>query len=540
MKVASIQQVRDIEASANRALISYEQMMLNAGAAASALLQRRLTITATTKIALLIGKGNNGGDGLVMAHELALSTDAEIQLYLLEPRESVDKNYQTVLDDGLSITLAAHDHDGGQLADLIANADIIVDALLGIGARPPLRGRAAEALETANKCLRRRAADISMRDESIPNVSSTSSMTARPFILAIDCPSGIDCDTGEADKNVIKADATISFIAGKKGHFTFPAASFVGDLEISVLGIPDCLPELEQLKATALDDHIASSLLPERPLDGHKGTFGKVMVVAGSSNYIGAIALAAESAYRAGVGLVTIATTRRLCETVAGSLRETTWLPLPEVDGAIAESAAQTIAEEAGKYDVLLVGCGLGRHDSTRVFLRLLLASGSLPPLVLDADALNHFSQETQWWDSLPSDTIITPHPGELARLTGLGAKAINADRWTVARQCAASWNLVLVLKGAHTLVAAPDGQISVIPFKTDALSTAGTGDVLAGLVAGLRAQGLSAFDSARLGAYVHASAGIIAADTVGSSRSVIAGDVLSSIGKSFAALERL
>lgn len=538
MKVASVRQLRAIEAAADRSVMSYEQMMQNAGAEASELLQRRCAIYSATKIVMLIGKGNNGGDGLVMARDLAQSTDAAISLYLLEARDLSDKSYHAALSDGLSLTVAADDCDSQRLSRFIMDADIIVDAVLGIGGRPPLRGAAAKLLDTVNACLRRRAAEAEMRHDGNPGSDNAARKERRPFILAIDCPSGINCDTGEADKGVIAADATISFIAGKPGLFMFPAAGFVGDLEIATIGIPDRLPELERVKATVVDKRVASSLLPARPLDGHKGTFGKVMVAAGSSNYIGAIALAAESAYRAGAGLVTIAAARRLCEIVASRLREPTWLPLPEVEGGIAERAAEMVIEEAGRYDALLVGCGLGTQDSTREFLRRLLASGSLSSLVLDADALNLLSQDKKWWASLPPDTIITPHPGELARMTSRSAREINADRWNVARQCAEAWNVVLVLKGAHTLVAAPDGRVSVIPFKTDALSTAGTGDVLAGLIAGLRAQGLSAFDSARLGAYLHASAGVIAAETVGSSRSVIAGDVLSAIGRSFAALE--
>ena len=538
MKVASISQLREIEAAADRSLMSYEQMMLNAGAAASALLQRHCTISSATKITFLIGKGNNGGDGLVMAHNLALTTDANIRLYLLDPRDSADKNYQAVLSDGLSVTLATEDHDGQRLAYLIASADIIVDAVLGIGARLPLRGEAAKVLKLAKDCLSQDPAKSRQPDEVAASSECSASMTARPFILAIDCPSGIDCDTGEVAENVIAADATITYIAGKPGLFTFPGAGFVGDLEISTIGIPLSLPELDQIETSVVDASFASSLLPDRPLDGHKGAFGKVMVVAGSPHYIGAIALAAESAYRSGAGLVTVATARRLTEIVASNLREPTWLPLPETEGAIAETAVDSVVEQVDRYDALLVGCGLGTQESTRAFLRRLLASDSLPSLVLDADALNLLSRDSQWWESLPSDTIITPHPGELARLTGTSAKEINADRWAIARQCADEWNLVLLLKGAHTLIAAPDRRISVIPFKTDALSTAGTGDVLAGLIAGLRGQGLSAFDSARLGAYVHVSAGLIAAETLGSSRSVIAGDVLSALGRAFAALE--
>ena len=518
MKVASVSQIRDLEAAADRSLLSYEAMMLRAGAAASASLQRRRSITSSTLVVFLIGKGNNGGDGLVMACDLARSTGADIRLYLLHPRASSDKPYQAARRAQLAITFAVDDHESQQLADLIQRADILIDAVLGIGARLPLSGEAATALERANACLRQRA--------------------ARPFILAIDCPSGIDCDTGEADEFVIAADATITFIAAKRGHFTFPAARYVGALEMASIGITDSLPELEQIRSMAVDGRAASALLPARPLDGHKGVFGKVMVVAGSQHYIGAIALAAEAAYRSGAGLVTVATTRRLIETVAGCLREPTWLPLPEIDGAIAESAADLLLDEADGYDALLVGCGLGKHKSTHAFLRRLLKSDRLPATVLDADALNLLSQDRAWWARLPADTIITPHPGELARMMRLSPKAINADRWAIARQCAEDWDLVTLLKGAHTLVAAPDGRIAVLPFKTDALSTAGAGDVLAGLIAGLRAQGLNAFESACLGAFVHGSAGTIAAEAVGSSRSVIAGDILPALGNAFAVLE--
>ena len=321
---------------------------------------------------------------------------------------------------------------------------------------------------------------------------------------------------------------------------TFPAAATVGDLVVSQIGIPSELPALQQLQTTLVDSELAASLLPTRPLDGHKGTFGKVMLVAGSANYIGAVALAGESACRSGVGLVTVATGRKLIDIVASSLREPTWLPLSTDDGAINEGASETVLEAAHSYDALLIGCGLGLHESTRAFVRRLVDAGMQLPVILDADALNALSQQPEWWASLPAGTIITPHSGEMSRLTGLSTTQINGDRWQVARQYAAQWKVVVVLKGAHTIIAAPDGETSVIPIKTDALGTAGTGDVLAGLIAGLRAQGVNAFDCARLGAYVHALAGTIAKEVVGSSRSVIAGDVLSALGTAFEQIERV
>ena len=199
-----------------------------------------------------------------------------------------------------------------------------------------------------------------------------SSSRGRPYILAIDCPSGIDCGTGEADSQAISADSTVTFITGKPGLFAFPAAAHVGELTIAPIAIPESLPELDQIQATVVDARLATALLPPRPLDGHKGSFGKVMVVAGSRQYIGAIALAGEAAYRSGAGLVTIATTAKLIDIVAGNLREPTWLPLDDVDGCIAAGAAETVIKQASGYNALLLGCGLGRHDSTRSFVRAL------------------------------------------------------------------------------------------------------------------------------------------------------------------------
>ena len=537
-KVASVAEMREIEAAADRSVMSYAQMMVNAGEDASAFLQRQVAITSETTILFLIGKGNNGGDGLVMAFDLARHTAADIRLYLLQERDFSDVPLQDSADRDLLTAVFEDDYDKAKLAQWAGEADIIVDALFGIGARLPLSGGAAEILERVNDSLRARSASRPAR-VARPTRPETGNADSRPFVFAVDCPSGVDCDSGSADPAALAADATMSFIAAKPGLFSFPAAGLVGELVLSRIGIPPDLPALQRLATTVVDAALAASLLPQRPLDGHKGTFGKVMLAVGSANYIGAAALAGEAAGRSGAGLVTVAATRQNIDIVAGQLREPTWLPLADTQGAIAEAASDTLAEAAQAYDALLIGCGLGLHESTRAFVWRLLNSGALPPLIIDADALNALSSKPEWWRPLPQATIITPHSGEMARLTGLTMAEINSDRWRVAREYAEAWNLVVVLKGAHTLVAAPDGRTSVIPFKTDALATAGTGDVLAGLIAGLRAQGATAYDSARLGAYLHALAGSLAADAVKSTRSVIAGDLLAALGRAFDLVER-
>ena len=539
IKVANVSETRAIEEAADRSGISYRQMMINAGRAASAYLQSRLAISKTSLIVFLVGKGNNGGDGLVMALDLASKTAADIRLYMVETRGAQDAHFRAAVEAGIVYALADDDAEGGILANWIENAAAVVDSLFGIGLRLPLSGRAAAVMEQVSTRLN---ADWSGSGANeLEHVSDVASGDGRrPFILALDCPSGVECDSGDVDPYTISADATVTFIAAKPGLLTFPAAGKVGDLVVAQLGIPSALRELERVSTSLADGKLAASLLPPRPLDGHKGTFGKALLVAGSQNYIGAVALASEAACRSGVGLVTVGTLPEVIGIVSSQLREPTWLPLSVDSGAISDRASGKVAAAASTYDALLMGCGLGLHESTQAFIRKVVTAAELPPLILDADALNALSQQPEWWQLLPAGTIMTPHSGEMSRLTGLPTAHINSDRWNISRQYAARWNVVVVLKGAHTIVAEPKGEASVIPFKTDALGTAGTGDILAGLITGLRAQRLSAFDSARLGAYVHALAGIIAVDSIGSSRSVIAGDVLAALGSAFKRIERL
>lgn len=536
-KLATIGELRAIEAAAARDGISYPEMMRRAGQAASRILQRQFP--SAGKITLLIGKGNNGGDGLLMALDLAKTTRADLRLYIQGKRAADDPLLQALIDMRLAIQFAEDDDGFQQLAALTRSSDILVDALFGIGLRLPLRAETARLLQVVRQnCRRAEAADDSPQPLG-GRASAGHEMPARPIIVALDCPSGVDCDSGAADQHCLNADATITFIAAKPGLFAFPAASHVGALFIADIGIPEALPEVQRLRATVLDRSGARALLPPRPIDGHKGSFGKAMLVAGSPNYIGALALAGEAACRSGVGLVTLGATRPLIEIVAGQLREPTWLPLAADAGTIAEAAWQTVADAARGYQALLIGCGLGMQSATRRFLQRLIAAGQLPPLVLDADALNILSGTANWWQRLPAGSILTPHSGEMARLTRLPIAEIEANRWEIARSFASKWQLTLLLKGAHSIIAAPDGRLTVIPFKTEALATAGTGDILAGLIAGLRAQGLPAYESACLAAYVHALAGECAREAVGSSRSVIAGDVLAALGSAFAELEK-
>ena len=252
------------------------------------------------------------------------------------------------------------------------------------------------------------------------------------------------------------------------------------------------------------------------------------MVAAGSVNYVGAAYLSCEAAMRVGTGLVTLATPKTLQPMLVATLVETTYLPLPESElGIVDLGAAYIIRQQISEYDALLVGCGIGQHDSTKAFIKSLLFSSEIKaPVIIDADGLNILAQVPNWWNKLGGDVVITPHPGEMSRLTGLSIEEIQKDRIENTRKYAAKWNVVVVLKGAHTVIAAPDGQIKLSSMANSGLASAGTGDVLAGCIAGLSAQGLDVFTAAACGVYLHADAGEVAAEELGEA-SMIAGDLL-------------
>ena len=294
--------------------------------------------------------------------------------------------------------------------------------------------------------------------------------------------------------------------------------------------------------------------LPARPDDAHKGDFGKAMVVAGSVNYVGAAALAVQGAMRSGAGLVTLGCPGDLLGILAAKLTECTFLPLPSDLGALAAHAADKLRDDLEGYSALLVGCGIGKDKATVAFLRNLLGKpeggarptqrsigfatrvpdgkepedkgkNALPPLVLDADALNILAEWEEWQGSVPEGSVLTPHPGELARLMGGTVEDVQRDRVGAARQAARDWKQIVVLKGAGTVVAEPGGRVSVSPFSNPALATAGSGDVLAGCIAGLIAQGMEPLDAACAGVYLHGTAGDLLREEYGLSGG-LAGDL--------------
>jgi NAD(P)H-hydrate epimerase len=524
-RVFTVAEMRALEAAADRAGVSYALMMENAGRAVAEALLAHLDDLAAHKFLVVCGSGNNGGDGLVAAHYLS-NAGARVTVYCVRSPDEADPKVQRLRAKSILLADAQNDQRSRVLHNLLLSATVVVDAIFGTGARFPLGGASADLLREVQAALDLRR--------------------PRPFVVAVDCPSGLDCDTGALDPLTIPADLTVTLAGAKRGHFAFPGADVLGELVIADIGIAADLPEAQAGVELVTPERVRG-LLPARPRDAHKGTFGRALVAAGSVSYTGAAYLAGAAAYRAGAGLVTLAIPAPLHPILAGQLPEATWVVLPEHAGAIGADAAEVLAPALGQATAVLVGPGLGSEADTGEFLERLLSggaarrrlgfgqsapapateAGTLPPLVVDADGLRLLARLDGWPRRLPPNCVLTPHPGEMAALTGTHKEALQTDRLGAALRYAHDWGQVVVLKGAFTVIAAPDGRAALLPFATAALARAGTGDVLAGAIVGLLAQGLAPYEAALAAGYLHGRAGELAARALGQTASVLAGDVL-------------
>lgn len=559
-KIVTVEQMRAIEQAADAAGHSYAAMMQHAGRAVAECVLDRVYGVAQPRIVILVGPGNNGGDGLVAGRLLVEGiAGAQVGAYMLKPRDDEDDVFAAAKEAGVAILDAGGDKDFALLREWLSESDVVIDALFGTSLRLPIEGTAAQVLATANEVIAARRTPAEAPAYTTPAQPPLHEVGG-PLVVAVDCPSGVDCDTGAVDDNTICAHETVTFAAAKPGLLAFPGAAMVGMLHIGNIGLPEDLPAFAEVSLMLADATTAAAALPDRPLDAYKGTFGKAMIVAGSLNYTGAAYLTAAAAYGAGAGWVTVAAPQVIVPTLAGMLPEATWVLLPHNMGVINEHAVKVLREESADYTAMLIGPGVGQEDETGEFLRELLQpqeeirhsralgfvpveaddggdnpghNSELPPLVLDASGLYLLSQIDDWADLLPPGTVLTPHPGEFARLAEMDIDAVQDDRVNVAREKAAAWDCVVVLKGAFTVVAAPDGRVAVLPFATPALASAGTGDVLAGVITGLLAQGVAPYEASLAGAYLHGLAGVRAGELIGAV-SATAGDVLEMLPDAF------
>ncbi len=520
-KIFSVAEMVAAEKAADASGNSYDQMMETAGRGVAQAVVDRFEV-AGRRVLVLVGPGNNGGDGLVAGRYLA-GSGAEVTFYLFRPRDpQQDKNLALVQQMGLPAITAEMDQRYRGLRLHLREADIIIDALLGTGVARPIEGELAQLLEQVHAGLKDRAGSSGAEPPS--NLSTVARIEAsptasRPIIVAVDCPSGLDCDTGEADALLLPADLTVTFAGPKRGHFRFPGAAMLGELVVADIGIRADLPEVRSIALTLADSALARSLLPARPPYGHKGTFGSVLIVGGSERYWGAPLLCGRGAYRAGAGLVALTVPKSLRPIAAGQLPEATYPIVPET-GDLGQSSARQVLAYMRNYKAMLVGPGLGEDPA---FMETLLTASRserpshFPPLVIDADGLNNLAGIANWQKQLPANAILTPHPAEMARLMDQPLSDLKMmDRVSLAREKAAEWRKIIVLKGAFTVVAAPDGRCTLIPFANPILATAGSGDVLAGVILGLLGQGVEPYDAAVLGSYLHGAAGQLARASLG------------------------
>jgi ADP-dependent NAD(P)H-hydrate dehydratase / NAD(P)H-hydrate epimerase len=519
MKLFTVEQMVAAEKAADAQGITYDRMMETAGRRLAEAIRDRYEVVER-RVLVLVGPGNNGGDGLVAGRYLA-EAGAKVAFYLVKARDPAqDNNLAQVA--GQPQQLMTEDEEFAWLTANLQTADFLIDGLLGTGVSRPIEGKMAALLHVITTVLQQRREQHTTPSPLI-NPAQPDPLPAPPLkIIAVDCPSGLNCDTGALDPLALTAALTVTFAGPKWGHFLFPGAEACGKLVVADIDIPANLPAVATIQTEVATAELARRLLPPRPADGHKGTFGKVLVVAGSHRYWGAPFLSALGALRAGSGLVALCVPQMIRATIAGQLPEATFVPVAD-EALLGGETAVSLHQAAADYDAILIGPGLAdAADFIQTFLEA-NRSDQLPPLVIDADGLNQLAALDDWPSRLPPHSILTPHPGEMARLMGLPlAELKQQNRIELAQTQAQTWQHIVVLKGAYTVVAAPDGRCTIIPFANPALGTAGSGDVLAGVLLSLLGQGVERYEAAVLGCYLHALAGSL----TGHASGVLARDI--------------
>lgn len=454
-------------------------------------------------VAIFAGKGNNGGDGFVVARHL-INAGAEVKVFLFAEPEEVSGDARVNLDILQAMGNKVYPITKPNSLNIVKLAmmytDLVVDAIFGTGFKGTVSSHVGNVIELVNT-------------------------SGRP-IVSVDIPSGLEADTGMVNGPCIKANSTITFAQNKLGLIIGQGPQFVGKLTVADISIPMDLTDSLNIKKFLTTHEVVRGFIPARQSDSHKGTYGRLLVIGGSRGLSGAAAMASMAGLRAGAGLVTLAVPKSLHDLMEIKLTEVMTKPLPETDEvSISIEALEAIKQMALDVDVLAVGPGMSVNESTVNLIKEMLTVVE-KPMVLDADALNAVAGSIHLLKKCKGPLVLTPHPGEMARLLGIKTEEVQNNRIEVVREAAVNWNAVVVLKGERTITAGPEGSIYINPTGNPGMSTGGTGDVLTGVIAGFMAQGLSPLRAAVAGTYFHGLAGDLAADDKGKI-ALIAGDVL-------------
>ena len=514
MKVVTSQQIREIDRKAiEDNNLSGLILMENAGLRIFQSLKNIYPDLRLKKIIIFAGSGNNGGDGFVVARHL-YNYGVKAKVFLLAPFNKVigeaRENLNTINKMGVEL-IEAETTKLEEIQRTIQNSDLIIDAILGTGLQGKVTGLKAKIIDLIN--------------------------IANKEVLAIDVPSGLDTDTGKIEGPCIKATHTITLALPKIGLLIFPGASYAGKVTVEDIGIPSYLLKNNKIKINITTKEIVKSLLPFRATYSHKGSFGKVLILAGSVGMTGAAYLASEAAIRSGAGIVVLGIPRSLNQIMEVKLTEVMTLPLAETEKqSLGEEAEETISKLMKNYSVLGIGPGISRQAETQRLVRKIIEKSNIP-LVVDADAIYALSEDPTILKKTKTPLVITPHPGEIAKLINKDVDYILNNQLDITREIAQKYGIVVVLKGARTIITNKEGETYINVGDNSGMATGGSGDVLTGIICSLIAQGADNFSAAITGVYIHSLAGNLARDIKGE-RGMIAGDILSQVPQAFLSLE--
>ncbi len=484
-------------------------LMENAGLAAAALIHENVSDLIDKKVVIVCGKGNNGGDGLVIARHLHID-GVQVDILLLAKRKQLQGDARTNADIAFKMGIPIHEVTEKNLSEqnhLFRHCHIIVDALFGTGLTKPAGGLYEKVIKKIN--------------------------SSKKYVVAVDIPSGVDSDSGQLIGPHIQSNITAALALLKRSHLLFPAAECMGEVQILDISIPHEAVEQHEIMVAWLDMEDIQSLLPQRPTNTHKGDYGHALVVAGSRGKGGAAGLTALAALRAGAGLVTMAVPESCHQALEFNPLETMTVALPETkSGCLSSQAIDAILTNLKGKSALAIGPGLSTEKETVQLLEALLPQVECP-LVIDADAINALGKSGKLIDQIRTETVLTPHPKEMSRLSGWSVPDILNQRIECSREFSQAHNVTLLLKGARTLLAFADGTVLINPTGNPGMATAGSGDVLTGLIAGLIAQGLSVPSATAAGAFMHGMAGDLYAEAH-HEIPLIAGDLLDTIPETF------
>ncbi len=509
MKIVNVEEMREIDRKTIKDCgIPGLILMENAGRAVAERVIEIVKSHPFPRVVIICGKGSNGGDGMVCARHLNRRR-IDTKVFLLGRKRDAKGDARTNIDITSNFVPVVEISTAtlNKIKSELESATLIVDAIIGTGVKGKLASPASNVIEMLSR-------------QNKP-------------VICIDVPSGLDADNGSLCDVCVRGTETVTMGFAKPGLFVNEGPDYSGRVTVADIGIPATLVKNVKSGISLLSEGEIASILPPRPQNAHKGMMGTVFVLAGSIGYTGAAVLSSEGAIRSGCGLVILGIPRTLNAVLETRLTEIITKPLPETDSVtLGLGVEEQIAEILEEADAVAIGPGIGRHSETSALVKKLMLTIE-KPVVIDADGINGLGGDLQILSRRPAPTVITPHPGEMAHLTGKSVEAIKNNPIGISKEVASKCKTVVVLKDARTVIAAPDGQVFINPTGNPGMASAGCGDVLSGMIAGFIAQGLNILDAAKSGVFLHGLAGDIAAESK-TQEAMIAGDLIESFPAAF------